>query len=167
MHYVEHLIKHRTSQLWRISDEQQQLASAEIEGAGATIKHWRICRTDDAAAIDASNAYIKEISNREKAAISKLLRFYPITVCVVHDNEQETDKKRIRKSLDESFAALSHGEDKFISRSCDTYDLTEKPSVAIPDNIERGNGSIEVFGFAKNTKDAMNLLQAEDYFNTE
>jgi hypothetical protein len=184
MQYVDHLIKQTISQLWPISEEQQQLRATELEHAGATIKHWRICQTNDPAAIDDSIQCLAEIRQREIEATRQMLRLHPITVCIVHDQEYEIAKGELKDKLKRSFELMSQrpvalctldiwlvlvaqGEDKFISGTCDSYDLEQKPSTAIVESLECGDVGLRFTGWFSDAKTAISYLKSDGYFNRD
>ncbi len=157
MTFVDHFINHRMSQFWSISDEQQALSAVEIVSAAERIRQlvWRDGTPSD--------PILKE---HKQMLIANLLRFYPMTICVVHDNEREISKRGLLEAFQTAFKVIGDkpaavglldifivlvlpGENKFVG--LDFFE-DEKPSERL---LQSG---LHFVGHASTPKEAWRLM---------
>ena len=166
MTFVDHRIDERMSRFWPVSDEQQALSAVEIVLAAEGIRRdvWGDHTPPDPA-----------LRRRLESAIARLCRGCPLSICVVHDNEQGTDRAGMLGALKEAFRKFgdgpvfvgvldifvvlvrSGGSDVFVG-VCDTFDYDERPSEVLP------RSRMTFLGAARSPAGALQILALNEFF---
>jgi hypothetical protein len=177
MTYVDHRIDQRMSRFWPVSQEQQDLSAVEIVEAAEGIRQhvWRDGTPSD-----------PKLQERKSAAVRELCRLHPVTICVVHDNEHETDKADMLTKMEEAFAKVAEargcstgppvaihlgflniwvvlviqGENKFIG-PCSTFDYDEKPSEYLQQH------DLQHLGVVRSPLGAVRSLRDDGFFRKD